>query len=327
MQSAGGVGGLILTEEISGTTTTAYHFHYDGNGNVTEITDLSGNSAARYRYDAFGNTLVATGSYAASNKYRFSTKSFDSEVPNGSLYYYGYRYYNPTSGRWPSRDFIEERGGVNLYGFIGNNPHNYVDYRGLSCIGDTLSLLENPAKFFQSKAMSQLTGKVPVAKLASLAAELGKAMAEAAESSLKNVEEILKKKNFTTAQLCCINQHLENEHQKSITELDANNTDDKVHLLDAMVDCCIKDPGAVMFSLIGNVGAGIVEAGKNFVVDTVVDSAFGKVEDKLKDLIGTIDGVDQNALVKDAMEYAAEQAAEVLKNNTACAIEGGCNKK
>ncbi|MFI2796233.1 RHS repeat-associated core domain-containing protein, partial [Haloferula sp. A504] len=34
--------------------------------------------------------------------------------------YYGYRWYDPVTGRWPSRDLIEERGGVNLYVFVGN---------------------------------------------------------------------------------------------------------------------------------------------------------------------------------------------------------------
>ena len=32
---------------------------------------------------------------------------------------------------WPSRDPIGERGGVSLYGFVGNNPINYVDRSGL----------------------------------------------------------------------------------------------------------------------------------------------------------------------------------------------------
>jgi uncharacterized protein RhaS with RHS repeats len=36
--------------------------------------------------------------------------------------YYGYRYYDPVTGRWPSRDPIGERGGVNLYGFGNNSP-------------------------------------------------------------------------------------------------------------------------------------------------------------------------------------------------------------
>ncbi len=34
---------------------------------------------------------------------------------------YSYRYYDPLTGRWPSRDPIEEAGGINLYGFARNN--------------------------------------------------------------------------------------------------------------------------------------------------------------------------------------------------------------
>ena len=45
--------------------------------------------------------------------------------------YYGYRYYDPQTGRWPSRDPIGERGGMNLYGFVGNDAVNRWDYLGL----------------------------------------------------------------------------------------------------------------------------------------------------------------------------------------------------
>ncbi|MEI8341731.1 MAG: RHS repeat-associated core domain-containing protein [Verrucomicrobiota bacterium] len=44
--------------------------------------------------------------------------------------YYGYRYYDPLTGRWPSRDPIGERGGVNLYGFVGNDGVDRVDLLG-----------------------------------------------------------------------------------------------------------------------------------------------------------------------------------------------------
>jgi RHS repeat-associated protein len=44
--------------------------------------------------------------------------------------YYGYRYYDPLTGRWPSRDPIEEDGGINLYGFIGNDGLNVLDLLG-----------------------------------------------------------------------------------------------------------------------------------------------------------------------------------------------------
>ena len=49
----------------------------------------------------------------------------------GVVMYYGYRFYDPETGRWPSRDPIGERGGVNLYGFVGNEGVNWVDVLGL----------------------------------------------------------------------------------------------------------------------------------------------------------------------------------------------------
>jgi uncharacterized protein RhaS with RHS repeats len=45
--------------------------------------------------------------------------------------YYGYRWYDPETGRWPSRDPIEEDGGMNLYGFVGNNGVNWWDLLGM----------------------------------------------------------------------------------------------------------------------------------------------------------------------------------------------------
>lgn len=45
---------------------------------------------------------------------------------------YGYRYYDPVTGRWPSRDPIGEKGGVNLYGFVENDGVDRLDYLGLA---------------------------------------------------------------------------------------------------------------------------------------------------------------------------------------------------
>lgn len=72
--------------------------------------------------------MKSSGLIADFFKYRFSTKPID-EV--SEFYYYGYRYYDATTGRWPSRDPINERGGVNLYGFVGNGAINWVDILGL----------------------------------------------------------------------------------------------------------------------------------------------------------------------------------------------------
>jgi RHS repeat-associated protein len=48
----------------------------------------------------------------------------------GVVMYYGYRFYDPETGRWPSRDPIEEEGGVNLYGFCYNNSIYWYDMLG-----------------------------------------------------------------------------------------------------------------------------------------------------------------------------------------------------
>ena len=52
-------------------------------------------------------------------------------VEYSGLYYYGYRYYDPVTGRWPSRDPIGEKGGYNLYGFVGNDGISKWDLLGL----------------------------------------------------------------------------------------------------------------------------------------------------------------------------------------------------
>lgn len=101
----------------------------DGNGNVSELVAANGGGvAAHYEYDAFGNTVLSSGSLASENCYRFSTKDRDDET---GLYYYGYRYYDAGVGRWTQRDPIGERGGVNLYVNSENTLVNHYDSLGL----------------------------------------------------------------------------------------------------------------------------------------------------------------------------------------------------
>ncbi|HEY5911437.1 MAG TPA: RHS repeat-associated core domain-containing protein [Verrucomicrobiae bacterium] len=76
----------------------------------------------------FGEVIRATGPMAKANPFRFSTKLQDDET---DLLYYGYRYCSAGMGRWISTDPIGERGGLNLYGFVGNAPTEKCDYFGL----------------------------------------------------------------------------------------------------------------------------------------------------------------------------------------------------
>jgi RHS repeat-associated protein len=68
---------------------------------------------------------------ASTQRQPISPKSHKINDFLGHVAYYGYRYYDPIIGRWPSRDPIEERGGVNLYGFVFANPTNAIDILGL----------------------------------------------------------------------------------------------------------------------------------------------------------------------------------------------------
>jgi RHS repeat-associated protein len=50
---------------------------------------------------------------------------------NGGLYLTLFRAYDAASGRWINQDPIKERGGLNLYAFVHNNPVNKRDRFGL----------------------------------------------------------------------------------------------------------------------------------------------------------------------------------------------------
>ena len=141
-QGAGGIGGLLASTHFQPSSTTVnnskpsqtFCLNYDSNGNVILLTDLKGQESARYSYDAFGQTLLATGAMAQKNKYRFSTKPV--EIASG-LCFYGYRYYSPELGRWISKDPIEERGGLNLLSFVSNRSIFRVDLLGENEIGES----------------------------------------------------------------------------------------------------------------------------------------------------------------------------------------------
>jgi RHS repeat-associated protein len=125
-QGAGGVGGLLMVKDQS-----THFVACDGNGNVAALVNAAdGQVSANYEYGPFGELLRATGPVAKANPFRFSTKYQDDETDQ---LYYGYRFYNPSTGRWPNRDPIEEWGGFNLYGFVGNDPVAFFDDLGLAC--------------------------------------------------------------------------------------------------------------------------------------------------------------------------------------------------
>lgn len=156
LEGAGGIGGLLGRSHgySSGTGNWSTHsfYHADGNGNVTYMLNSGQTKVAEYRYDPFGNTISSSGTLAAANVYRFSSKEIH---VNSGLYYYGYRFYYPNLQRWLNRDPLgdfgflvkkslrtywpalrsspERKQGPNLYWFVRNNALNYRDPFGLDC--------------------------------------------------------------------------------------------------------------------------------------------------------------------------------------------------
>jgi len=159
LQGAGGVGGLLLTYDYA--TSKILIPLYDAMGNVAGTVDASsGTLAAAYEYDAFGNTLRESGTYAGSNPFQFSTKYTDVET---SLIYYGQRYYSPSLGRFINQDPIEEDGGLNLYGFCGNNGVNDYDYLGMlleTINGKTYDVAPIPTDVFNPAAYPNSAGYI-----------------------------------------------------------------------------------------------------------------------------------------------------------------------
>jgi RHS repeat-associated protein len=73
--------------------------------------------------------LLSTRLRSSANLYRFSSKMVHA---NSGLYYNGYRCYWPEWQRLPNRDPLGDLGGLNLFGFVGNDPLNDVDAAGLA---------------------------------------------------------------------------------------------------------------------------------------------------------------------------------------------------
>ena len=109
-------------KKVSGAETYTQEFSYNNFGGMSTIQML---------WD-----LLFTW-FPGETVYRIFHRNFDisearvegevMDIWQQEVHYYGYRYYAPQHGRRISREPIEENGGMNLYGFVGNNPLKYHD--------------------------------------------------------------------------------------------------------------------------------------------------------------------------------------------------------
>jgi RHS repeat-associated protein len=111
------------------------YFHEDWLGSTRYTTAADGTlpPAASYRFDAFGNVSAFTGVDSTASKYA-GAWGYRSDAGSG-LQMLGLRHYDPVVGRFLNPDPIGHAGGLNLYGYVDNDPVNGVDPSGLQGVG------------------------------------------------------------------------------------------------------------------------------------------------------------------------------------------------
>lgn len=114
---------LFTQGELRGAN--ALYYVRDQLGSVIGVANAEGRLQGTARYDAYGSTTSARGTRADVG---YAGMLHD---PASSLYLTLFRAYDPSVGRWLSRDPIGELGGENIYAYTGDNPINGADAYGL----------------------------------------------------------------------------------------------------------------------------------------------------------------------------------------------------
>ncbi len=107
-----------------------YFYHFDGLGSTIAITDSAGQVVNSYCYSPEGlvgvqETIPSPFTYVG----RFGVMA-----EGNGLYFMRGRYYDPEVGRFINKDPIGYAGGLNLYGYVGNNPIRFTDPAGLQAL-------------------------------------------------------------------------------------------------------------------------------------------------------------------------------------------------
>lgn len=122
----------------------AYYYTRDHLGSVREVLDSTGTLQARYNYNPYGSpppgqtTNLVSGTNLAT--FQYAGAYFHSA---SSLNLTMYRAYASITGRWLSRDPIQEQGGINLYNYTGEDPIDEEDPLGLATITITIYFAPN----------------------------------------------------------------------------------------------------------------------------------------------------------------------------------------
>ena len=128
-----GADGLIgMRSSVSGVVTKRYQL-YDTQGNLAQVLDETGAVVNQAAFSAWGEPLRdGSGSQAIAGAFGYGAKFGYWRDDESGFVLCTLRYYDPSAGRWLTRDPIGYAGGSNLYGYVSGDPVNNVDPSGLA---------------------------------------------------------------------------------------------------------------------------------------------------------------------------------------------------
>jgi len=117
----------------------SYFYHFNHQGSTLAMTNTAGEVVAAYRYTPFGK-IAGQSEGLKDNPFTF-IGAYGVMDEGGGLYYMKNRYYDAVTGRFVQKDPLGIAAGLNLYGYVANNPLNRIDPRGLIDRGFPNSML------------------------------------------------------------------------------------------------------------------------------------------------------------------------------------------